>query len=83
MRPLELNLASRPFRNNTLVWLAYIGLFAAAAAFTYWNVSSFSHYRQELAKLDLEQGNIEQEQSDLIDRHPLADHAPLAEAAQH
>ena len=35
MRPLELNLASRPFRNNTLVWLAYIGLFAAAAAFTY------------------------------------------------
>jgi len=69
MRPLELNLASRPFRNNTLVWVAYIGLFTAAVAFTYWNVSSFSHYRQQLAELDLEQGNIDQEQSDLIDRH--------------
>ena len=32
-------------------------------------MSSLSHYRQELAKLDLEQGNIDQEQSDLIDRH--------------
>jgi len=69
MRPLDLNLASRPYRNNTLVWLAYIGLLAAAIGFTYWNVSSFRHYRQELAELDRRQGNMEQEQSDLEDRH--------------
>ena len=30
MRSLDLNLASRPFRNNTLVWLGY-GLLLAAA----------------------------------------------------
>lgn len=69
MRPVELNLASRPFRNNTLVWLGYICLLAAAVGFTYWNVSSFRHYRQELAALDREQGNIDQEQSDLVERH--------------
>lgn len=69
MRPVELNLASRPFRNNTLVWLGYIGLLTVAVGFTYWNVSSFRHYRQELAELDREQGNIDQEQSDLVERH--------------
>ena len=69
MRPLELNLSSRPYSNNTLVWLAYIGLLAAAMGFTYWNVSSFRHYRHELAELDRRQGNMEQEQGDLEDRH--------------
>lgn len=69
MRALELNLASRPYRNNTLVWLAYIGLLTAAVAFTYWNVSSFRHYGRELAELDRKQGNMEQEQRDLAGRH--------------
>jgi len=69
MRPLDFNLASRPYSNNTLVWLAYIGLLAAAAGFSYWNVSSFRHYRAELAALDLEQGNMEQEEIDLAARH--------------
>jgi len=69
MRPLELNLASRPYRNNTLVWLTYVGLFVAAAGFTYWNVSSFQHYGQELSELDRLQGNMKQEQSDLEQRH--------------
>jgi Tfp pilus assembly protein PilN len=69
MRTLDLNLASRPYNNNTLVWLAYVGLLAAAVGFTYWNVSSFRHYRHELAELDRRQGNMAQEQSDLEDRH--------------
>ncbi len=69
MRPLELNLATRPYRNNTLVWAAYIGLCAAAAAFSYWNVSSFRHYGRELAELDRVQGNLDQERRDLTDRH--------------
>jgi hypothetical protein len=69
MRPLELNLATRPYRNNTLVWLAYVGLFVAASGFTYWNVSSFRHYGQELGDLDLHQGNMKQEQDDLQQRH--------------
>jgi len=69
MRALQLNLATRPFRNNTLVWLAYIGLLGLAAWFTYWNVSSFRHYKEELAQLDQEQGNRKQEQGDLVGRH--------------
>ena len=69
MRPLDLNLASRPYRNNTLVWLAYIGLFLAAVAFSYWNVSSYRHYRVELGALDLEQGNLAEEKRDLTTRH--------------
>jgi len=69
MRPLDLNLASRPYHNNTLVWLAYLGLLVAAMGLTYWNVSSFRHYRQELTELDRVQGNMEQEQDDLESRH--------------
>ncbi len=69
MRPLDLNLSTRPYRNNMLVWAAYVALLAGAVFFSYWNVSSFRHYRSELATLDTEQGNLEQEKIDLVTRH--------------
>lgn len=69
MRSLSLNLASRPFRNNTLVWAGYVVLLLAAAGFSYWNVSSYGHYKRELVDLDAVQGNMDQEQLDLRNRH--------------
>lgn len=69
MRLLELNLASRPFRNNALVWAAYLVLLGAALGFTYWNVSSFGYYERQLVELDAIQGNMETEQRDLNNRH--------------
>ncbi|NIM60825.1 MAG: hypothetical protein GTO30_03995 [Acidobacteria bacterium] len=69
MRPLDLNLATRPYSNNMLVWAAYVALLAAAVFFSYWNISSYRHYRAELEALDLEQGNMDQERIDLTARH--------------
>ena len=69
MRGLELNLATRPFRNNTIVWSGYALLLFAAIGFSYWNVSSFRHYKAELVELDARDGNIEQEEQDLSNRH--------------
>ena len=69
MRSLDLNLATRPFRNNTLVWAGYLILFVAAVGFSYWNVSSYRHFDRELVALDTEQGDMEQQQVDLNTRH--------------
>jgi len=48
MQALDLNLASRPFRNNMLPW-AGLGLLALAlAAFTWWNVTSWFSVEERL-----------------------------------
>jgi len=48
MQSLDLNLASRPFRNNTLPWSG-LGLLALAlAAFTWWNVTSWFSVEERL-----------------------------------
>ena len=41
MRPLDLNLASRPFRNNTLPWAGLAVGAVLVIAFTWWNLSSW------------------------------------------
>ena len=39
MQPLDLNLASRPFRNNTLPWAGLCLGIVAVVAFSWWNLS--------------------------------------------
>lgn len=51
MEPLDLNLASRPFRNNTPVWAAYVCGAALVAAGTYWNASTYFDYSARLERL--------------------------------
>jgi hypothetical protein len=41
MQSLDLNLASRPFRNNTLPWAALAVLATALVAFTWWNATNW------------------------------------------
>ncbi len=41
MQPLDLNLASRPFRNNTLPWAGLAVLTVALLVFTWWNATSW------------------------------------------
>jgi Tfp pilus assembly protein PilN len=65
MRSLDLNLASRPFRNNTLVWAGYLILLVGAVGFSYWNISSYREYNHELAEREAEKGDLEQQQADL------------------
>jgi len=48
MQPLDLNLATRPFRNNTLLWVGYSVASVAFVVFTYWNVTSFTEHRRLL-----------------------------------
>ncbi len=56
-QPLDLNLSSHPFRNNTLLWAAHGVACAALIAFSVWNVNAFldaSRSRNELrAQVDL------------------------------
>jgi len=68
MHSLDFNLATRPFRNNTLVWAGYLILFVAAVGFSYWNVSSYRYFDRELLAKEAQQGNRVQQQIDLTAR---------------
>jgi hypothetical protein len=41
MQPLDLNLATRPFKNNTLPWVAVGTAITALVAITVWNISTY------------------------------------------
>jgi len=51
MQRLDLNLASNPFRNNTLLWVGYGSVTLLLALFTVWNVNTFVDYRSRLLEL--------------------------------
>lgn len=51
MQPLDLNLASRPFRNNAPIWAAYVCGAAVAGAATYGNVSAYLDSGARLQRL--------------------------------
>ncbi len=55
MQALDLNLASRPFRNNTMLWLGHGAAVLLLAVFAVWNVRSFvlegRAYRETKASL--------------------------------
>jgi hypothetical protein len=51
MQRLDLNLASNPFRNNTLLWVGYGTATVLLVLFTVWNVNTFVDYRARLLDL--------------------------------
>ncbi len=50
-QPLDLNLASHPFRNNTLLWAAHGAACAILVAFSVWNVNAFLDASRSLQSL--------------------------------
>lgn len=54
MQLLDLNLASRPFKNNTLLWLCYGLALVLVAVFTTWNVQTYGHHKRLLSDLRAE-----------------------------
>jgi hypothetical protein len=73
MRAMDLNLASRPFKNNTLLWVGYVLAFVALAAFTSWNIYAWREHVGKLAELQDTVQSIESRMSDLDRREELAE----------
>jgi hypothetical protein len=73
-RPLELNLASRPFRNNVPIWAVHAAIALGVVAFTAWNVHSFVDAGQKLAALEADIGSTEKQLAELDrrDREAMA-----------
>ena len=72
MRPLELNVASRPFRNNTPIWTAHGILLAAVIAFSAWNVHTAVKASRKLDALQADLGSVERQLGDLDRREEEA-----------
>lgn len=51
MQRLDLNLASNPFRNNTLLWVGYGSAVSVLVVLSIWNVNTFVDYRARLLEL--------------------------------
>ncbi len=68
MRGLELNLASRPFRNNTPIWIAHGALFAAVVLFSAWNAHTAVDASRKLAALQSDMGSVDRQLADLSKR---------------
>ena len=68
MQPLDLNLASNPFRNNTLLWLGYGSATLLLATFSVWNVMTFFDYGARLRELRDTVGTFESQRLDLETR---------------
>jgi len=73
MHPLDLNLASRPFRNNTLLGIGH-GLAAVLlAVLTSWTVSTFIEKTRQLNELDSSMTSAESRLADLKRRSDRAE----------
>jgi Tfp pilus assembly protein PilN len=72
MRSLELNVASRPFRNNTPIWAAHGVLLAAVIGLTAWNVHSGVTANRKLSDLQADLGSVERQIADLDRREDEA-----------
>lgn len=75
MRPLELNLASRPFRNNTPIWIGHILLLAAVVAFSAWNVHVYRDATARLATIRSDIGSSDKQRAELDVREAKAETA--------
>jgi hypothetical protein len=51
MQAIDINLATRPFRNNTLLWGGLVAVLVALALATAWNVRTYRLYSELLADL--------------------------------
>jgi hypothetical protein len=73
-RALQLNLASRPFRNNVPIWTTHIVIASALALYTAWNVHTFLDAGNKLRSVQASIGTSEQqlESLDRRDRDAVA-----------
>ena len=72
MRALDLNLASRPFKNNTLLWGVYGLAVLLLVVFTTWNVRTYRRHAGWLKDLRVQNSVWDLEQRDLEQRGRLA-----------
>jgi Tfp pilus assembly protein PilN len=72
MDPLDLNLASRPIRNNTLLWAGHGLLAALLIAASAWNVHGYVHNRDGLALLRSDVNSLEGRMANLRSRESVA-----------
>jgi hypothetical protein len=72
LNPLDLNLASRPIRNNTLLWGAHVALAVVVVGGTIWNVSSYVRHGRDLKVLSAERDSFESRMADLKRRENTA-----------
>ena len=68
MQPLDLNLASNPFRNNTLLWVGYTTTTVLLLAFSVWNVSTLVEHRTRLRELRDTVGTFDSQRLELSTR---------------
>jgi hypothetical protein len=73
MRVLDLNLASRPFKNNTLLWTAYLLAFVLLGTFTVWNIMTWREHIEKLTQLQDTVQSIEGRIADLDRREARAE----------
>lgn len=72
VRSLELNLATRPFRNNTPLWIGFSLAAAGAIAFTFWNATTYLDQRARIAELTGQVSTAGSEMQDLTSRENRA-----------
>jgi Tfp pilus assembly protein PilN len=72
MRTLELNLASRPFRNDTPIWAAHGVLLAGVVVFTVWNAHTAIDATRKLNALQADLGSAERQRNELDRREEAA-----------
>jgi len=72
MKTLELNVASRPFRNNTPIWAAHGILLFCVVAFSVWNAHTAITAKQKLDALQADLGSVERQLGELDRREESA-----------
>ena len=72
MRAIDLNLASRPFKNNTLLWVGYLLAFVLLGLFTAWNIVTWQEHIDKLAELQDTVQSIEGRIAELDRREEVA-----------
>jgi hypothetical protein len=72
INPLDLNLASRPIRNNTLLWVAHSALLLVVLGGTVWNVTGYIRHGRDLGILNAERDSFDSRMSDLERRENAA-----------
>jgi hypothetical protein len=75
MQPLDLNLASRPFKNNTLLWVLHGIASTLIVGFAVWSVWSYSVQSQAVSELRLSSSGLETRLGDLRERSRRAEAA--------
>jgi hypothetical protein len=75
VQAVDLNLATRPFKNDTLLWVALLVAVTTLGWLTWWNVQTWRDHRMLVADLRQDQANIEErfDSLDQRDRRALRD----------